>query len=78
VSPTLKNKGVEKVETFEEWVRNEISVLKTSIAVHRQRIDALEKSIGKIESNTTWTVRLILGTIILGIIGLVMKGGGVQ
>lgn len=70
-----KPKGLEIVEKFEEWVRNEIAELKMTMAVHTQRIDTLEKSIENIEKNTTWTVRLIVGAIILAVIGLVTKGG---
>lgn len=63
------------VEDFNEWVRNEIAELKVRMAVHTQRIETLERSIENIEKNTTWTVRLIIGAIILALIGFVTKGG---
>lgn len=63
------------MEQFESWVRAEITELKVKMGVHNQRIETLEKSIENIEKNTTWTVRLILGSIILAIVGFVIKGG---
>jgi hypothetical protein len=46
------------------------------LAVVEKRVDVLEKSIEKIDGNTSWAVKLIIGQMILAAIGfLFMKGG---
>lgn len=39
------------------------------------RTDHLERKLDSIESNTTWILRIIIGAIITGIIGLILQGG---
>ncbi|CDQ20847.1 Haemolysin XhlA [Halobacillus karajensis] len=39
----------------------------------KQRVRHVEQKLDKIESNTTWILRLILGAFILAILGLVFK-----
>lgn len=39
------------------------------------RTDHLEQKLDKIESNTNWILRLIIGAFITAVIGLVLKGG---
>lgn len=39
------------------------------------RIEHIEKKLDKIESNTTWILRLIMGAIVMAVIGLVIQGG---
>ena len=46
------------------------------LAVVEKRVDVLEKSIEKIDGNTSWAVKLIIGQMVIGILGfLFMKGG---
>ncbi len=40
--------------------------------VHRANV---EKRLDKIESSTTWLVRLILGAITMAVIGFIVQGG---
>jgi len=39
------------------------------------RTDHLERKLDKIETNTTWILRLIIGAFIMALIGLVFQGG---
>ncbi|MGE8207841.1 hemolysin XhlA family protein [Heyndrickxia sp. NPDC080065] len=39
------------------------------------KVDNLEQKLDKIDSNTTWILRLIIGAFIMAVIGLVLKGG---
>lgn len=39
------------------------------------RMDNFEKKLDKIDSNTTWILRLIIGAFIMALIGLVFQGG---
>jgi hypothetical protein len=59
-----------------ERIEQEVSDLKIRLAVVEKRVDVLEKSIEKIDGNTSWAVKLIIGQMIIGVIGfLFMKGG---
>ncbi|WP_368668049.1 hemolysin XhlA family protein [Geobacillus sp. BMUD] len=58
-----------------EKLESDVIELKTRIAVHDSKIDKIENKIEKIESNTSWTVRLILGAVILAALNLLLKGG---
>jgi chaperonin cofactor prefoldin len=59
-----------------ERLEQEVSDLKIRLAVVEKRVDVLEKSIEKIDGNTSWAVKLIIGQMIIGVIGfLFMKGG---
>lgn len=39
------------------------------------RTDHLEKKLDRIESNTAWILRLIIGAFIMAVLGLILKGG---
>lgn len=39
------------------------------------RIDHVEKKLDKIDSNTTWILRLIVGGIIMAVLGFFIQGG---
>ena len=52
-----------------------IRVLETDNTKNKAAIDTLTKTMDKIEGNTTWILRLIVGSIVTALIGLVLKGG---
>jgi len=58
-----------------EKLEGDVIEMKTRLAVHESKIDKIENKIEKIESNTSWTVRLILGAVILAALNLLLKGG---
>ncbi|TKI90575.1 hypothetical protein FC699_23825, partial [Bacillus wiedmannii] len=35
----------------------------------------INKQLDKISANTTWILRIIIGAIVAGLLGLLMKGG---
>lgn len=55
-------------------LQQEISQIKERLAVAESTIAKVEQKIEKIDNNTSWTVRLILGAIILAALNLVLKG----
>lgn len=40
-----------------------------------EKVDNVEKKLDKIDSNTTWILRIIVGSILLALLGLIIKGG---
>ncbi|MGP4061516.1 hemolysin XhlA family protein [Halobacillus sp. H74] len=61
--------------TREEFSRldDKVDELQKEQTQTKQRVRHVEQKLDKIESNTTWILRLILGAFILGILGLVFK-----
>jgi hypothetical protein len=57
-------------------LREDMIDVKTRLAVAESNIREMRQQLIKIDSNTTWTVRLVMGAIMLGIINVVLNGGG--
>ncbi|WP_343046515.1 hemolysin XhlA family protein [[Anoxybacillus] calidus] len=49
--------------------------VKTRLAVAESNIKDMREDISAIKNNTTWILRIILGAIITGLLGLLVKGG---
>jgi len=64
---------VVRIDELKE-LQQKVADIKERLAVAENTIRKIERLIEKIESNTSWTVRLIIGAIILA--GLQMLFGG--
>lgn len=62
----------ERVVTLEGRVAN----LEARVAVAENDINYTKETLKKIDSNTTWLLRIIVGTIITAILGLLITQGG--
>jgi predicted nucleic acid-binding Zn-ribbon protein len=49
--------------------------VKTRLAVAESNIKDMREDISAIKNNTTWILRLIVGTIVLALLGLIIQGG---
>jgi hypothetical protein len=61
------------------WLENfeqRLNGLEIRLAVTEKRVDVLEENIKKIEDNTAWAVKLIIGQTLIGIIGFIFLNGG--
>jgi hypothetical protein len=56
-------------------IENELSDLRTRLAVAERDISTIMSKLDKIDSNTTWIVRLMIGGILMAIIGFMIQGG---
>jgi len=63
------------VEHRIEKLEADVSELKTRMAVAESNIKDIREDITSIKSNTTWILRLIIGAIVTGVLGLLIKGG---
>ncbi|WP_203364741.1 hemolysin XhlA family protein [Bacillus sp. REN10] len=61
----------ERVQKLED---NMLEV-KTRLSVAEPNIKDVKEDISSIKDNTTWILRLIVGAIVTGLIGLLLKGG---
>ncbi|GIN88035.1 hypothetical protein J6TS2_44210 [Heyndrickxia sporothermodurans] len=60
----------ERIKKLEE----DMTEVKTRLAVAEASIKDIKEDISSIKSNTTWILRIILGTIIAALLGLIFKG----
>lgn len=49
--------------------------VKTRLAVAESNIEEMSRRLEKIDSNTSWTVRLLLSGFIVAVLKLILKGG---
>lgn len=49
--------------------------VKTRLAVAESNIEEMSRRLEKIDSNTSWTVRLLLSGFIVAILNLILEGG---
>ena len=49
--------------------------VKTRLAVAESNIGEMSRRLEKIDNNTSWVVRLIIGGYIMAVLGLLTKGG---
>jgi tetrahydromethanopterin S-methyltransferase subunit G len=58
-------------------IEKRVSSLERSHDVLKNRVDNIDKKLDKIDNNTTWILRLIIGAFITSLLGLVLIQGGV-
>jgi chromosome segregation ATPase len=68
-------RGRMKMEQRVSKLENDVSDMKTRLAVAESDIKNVKEDLQSIKNNTTWILRLILGAIILSVLGLIIKGG---
>jgi septal ring factor EnvC (AmiA/AmiB activator) len=56
-------------------LETEVADLKTRLAIVETNIKEIYKTLDSIDNNTTWILRLVIGAILAGLLGLVIKGG---
>lgn len=49
--------------------------VKTRLAVAESNIEEMSRRLEKIDNNTSWTVRLLVGGFIMAVLNLILKGG---
>nr|WP_284737695.1 hemolysin XhlA family protein [Agrobacterium rosae] len=65
----------EKAHDRLDVVEKRVNDLEKHSAVTDERMSSIQKSLGKIDGNTSWIIRLIVGGIILAVMTFLVKGG---
>ena len=50
----------------------DLQMIKTELAVILQRLSSVEKELEKVKDGSTWLIRLVVGTVILGLLSQVI------
>lgn len=56
-------------------LENEMSDVRTRLAVAESNIKDVKEDISSIKSNTTWILRIVVGAIVSAVLTLIIKGG---
>ncbi|CGG56108.1 TPA: hemolysin XhlA family protein [Bacillus cereus] len=69
----LKNK-LQQLKLDQKDMQREIRNLESRILMTEKDVLTINKQLEKISSNTTWILRLVIGGLLTGVLGLLMKG----
>ncbi|UOK49477.1 hemolysin XhlA family protein (plasmid) [Bacillus tropicus] len=64
-----------RIKSDQKDMQRDIRNLETRTTVNEKDIVNINKLLDKISANTTWILRIIIGAIVAGLLGLLMKGG---
>ncbi|MBC6972589.1 hemolysin XhlA family protein [Bacillus sp. Xin] len=67
---------IQQIKSDQKDMQRDIRSLETRTTVNEKDIVNINKQLEKISANTTWILRIIIGAIVTGLIGLLLKGGG--
>ncbi|MDC2864648.1 hypothetical protein [Bacillus sp. BP-3] len=67
-------KELENLRLENKEVMRDIRNIETRVTISEKDITTINKQLEKISTNTTWILRIIVSSIIMGILGLLMKG----
>ncbi len=66
---------IQQIKLDQKDMQRDIRNLETRTTVNEKDIVNINKLLDKISANTTWILRIIIGAIVSGLLGLLMKGG---
>lgn len=66
---------IQQIKSDHKDMQRDIRNLETRTTVNEKDIVNINKQLEKISANTTWILRIIIGAIVAGLLGLLMKGG---
>ncbi|WP_044795596.1 hemolysin XhlA family protein [Bacillus cereus] len=67
-------KKIEEMTLEQKEIMREIRNLEMRTTINEKDISTINKQLEKISLNTTWILRIIIGAIVTGILGLIIKG----
>ncbi|EXY08987.1 MULTISPECIES: hemolysin XhlA family protein [Bacillus cereus group] len=67
-------KKIEELTLEQKEIMREIRNLEMRTTINEKDISTVNKQLEKISLNTTWILRIVIGAVVTGILGLVVKG----
>lgn len=67
-------KDIQQINMAQKDIQRDIRNLESRITITEKDILTINKQLEKISSNTTWILRLIIGSLLTGVLGMVLKG----
>ncbi|MED3275488.1 hypothetical protein BK703_03865 [Bacillus thuringiensis serovar silo] len=67
-------KKIEELTLEQKEIMREIRNLEMRTTINEKDISTVNKQLEKISLNTTWILRIVIGAVVAGVLGLVVKG----
>ncbi|WP_420685949.1 hypothetical protein [Bacillus cereus] len=68
------NVKIDLLKSEQKEIIRDIRNLETRIIINEKDISTINKQLEKISINTSWILRIIISTIIMAILGLILRG----
>ncbi|PEF70129.1 hemolysin XhlA family protein [Bacillus cereus] len=66
---------IDSLKAEQKEIIRDIRNLETRTTINEKDISTINQQLEKISMNTTWILRIIIGAVVMGILGLILKGG---
>ncbi|PEW08419.1 hemolysin XhlA family protein [Bacillus cereus] len=68
------NVKINSLNSEQKKIMRDIRNLETRIIINEKDISTINKQLEKISTNTSWILRIIISTIIIAVLGLILRG----
>ncbi|PEY59989.1 MULTISPECIES: hypothetical protein [Bacillus] len=68
------NVKIDSLKSEQKEIMRDIRNLETRIIMNEKDITTINKELEKISTNTSWILRIIISTIIIAVLGLILRG----
>jgi tRNA C32,U32 (ribose-2'-O)-methylase TrmJ len=68
------NVKIDSLKSEQKEIMRDIRNLQTRIIINEKDITTINKQLEKISTNTSWILRIIISTIIIAVLGLILRG----
>ncbi|MGQ7871652.1 hypothetical protein [Bacillus sp. 1A] len=68
------NVKIDILKSEQKEIMRDIRNLETRIIINEKDISTINKQLEKISTNTSWILRIIISTIIMAVLGLILRG----
>lgn len=68
------NVKINSLKSEQKEIMRDIRNLETRIIINEKDISTINKQLEKISTNTSWILRIIISTIIMAVLGLILRG----
>ncbi|PFA22814.1 hypothetical protein CN373_09400 [Bacillus cereus] len=68
------NEEMDDLKVTVKELTKDIRILETRVIINEKDIATINKQLERINMNTTWILRIIVGAVLTGVLGLIIKG----
>ncbi|HDR4907913.1 hemolysin XhlA family protein [Bacillus thuringiensis] len=68
------NVKIDSLKLEQKEIMRDIRNLETRVIINEKDISTINKQLEKISTNTSWILRIIISTIIMAVLGLILRG----
>ncbi|MBW3496603.1 hemolysin XhlA family protein [Bacillus sp. FDAARGOS_1420] len=66
---------IDRLKSEQKEIMRELRNLETRTIMNEKDILTINRQLEKINTNTTWILRIVISAIVMAVLGLILKGG---